>query len=269
MAGSEKNKEGGSIFDTNKDKNYPTRKTIYPAIDIREGRVVRLLQGSYDKEIIYKEDPLLTAKEFLEKGSRWLHIVDLDAAKTGRPENIDLIKRLTKNLSQLKIQLGGGIRSEDTIKAYLEAGIKRLVIGTKAIEDWQWFCRIAQKDEYTGKIALGLDARSGKLATRGWQVQTDISIREFIRKVSDLKLAAIIYTDIGRDGMLSGPDISGLKELSSSTDIPIIASGGISSIEDIKRLLRIPIEGIIIGRAIYEGKIDLAEAIAVAEQIAS
>ncbi len=242
--------------------------TIYPAIDIKDGKVVRLIQGDYTKKIEYSANPIEVAKTFLNAGATWLHIIDLDGAKTGKPKNLHIAEKITSTLP-INVQLGGGIRSEETIKNILNMGISRVILGTKAIEDWDWFHKIVHNPEYKRKIVLSLDAREGKISAKGWTEQTDILATEIANKVSNWPLAAIVYTDIARDGMLIGPNITQLQAMIEATNIPIIASGGISSIEDINKLIKLPIEGIIIGRAIYEGKINLKELFALVNQNSS
>ncbi|MFA5864064.1 MAG: 1-(5-phosphoribosyl)-5-[(5-phosphoribosylamino)methylideneamino]imidazole-4-carboxamide isomerase [Phycisphaerae bacterium] len=236
---------------------------IFPAIDIRDGKVVRLIQGDYDQQIDYSPQPEQVAENFLQAGAKWLHIVDLDGAKTGSVYNLSVLEKILK-VGQLKIQIGGGIRSQRIIKKLLDAGAERVIIGTRGIEDWEWFKEMVRDADFAGKIVLGLDARKGKLASHGWTEQTKIKAVDLAAKVSHWPLAAIVYTDIACDGMLSGPNFEEIELITKATDIPIIASGGVSSIEDVRRLSTLPVAGVIIGRAIYEGKINLEEAIKIA-----
>ncbi len=241
-----------------------SEKMIYPAIDIKDGKVVRLLQGDYNQQIDYAENPQVVAESFRQQGAKWIHIVDLDGAKSGLAYNFETIKQILQ-IEGLNIQVGGGIRNKSTIEKLIKAGAKRVIIGTRAIEDWQWFESLVHNPEFAGKIVLGLDAREGKLATSGWTEQTEISARDIAKKVSSWPIAAIVYTDIARDGMLIGPNYAQLEAIAEATAIPIIASGGISSLDDVKKLLALPIAGMIIGRAIYEGKVDLRRAIELAK----
>jgi len=233
---------------------------IFPAIDIREGKVVRLIQGDYDQQIDYAADPIETAKSYADAGANWLHIVDLDGAKNGTAYNTNVVSRLLK-ATNLQVQVGGGVRTQRTIKKLLDAGASRVIIGTKSLEDWDWFRCMVYDREFKEKIVLGMDARNGMLATRGWTQQTSVSAVKLAEKISDWPLAAIVYTDIACDGMLSGPNLEQVEVVANSTAIPVIASGGVASIEDVKNLCRLSLAGIIIGRALYEGRLDLAEAI--------
>lgn len=236
---------------------------IFPAIDIRDGKVVRLIQGDYNQQIDYAPDPCEVARQFLDAGTRWLHIVDLDGAKTGTVYNLAVLEKILK-LGEVKIQIGGGIRSRETIQRLLGAGAERVIIGTRGIEDWEWFEQTVREPEFRGRIVLGLDAREGRLASHGWTQQTDVLAADIARKVSAWPLAAIVYTDIARDGMLTGPNVGQVEQMTRATEVPIIASGGISSLEDIRRLIPLPIAGIIVGRALYEGKVHLVDALRIA-----
>jgi phosphoribosylformimino-5-aminoimidazole carboxamide ribotide isomerase len=231
---------------------------IIPAIDLIEGRCVRLIKGDYDRRIDYEADPVKQAKAFIRDGAQWLHIVDLDGAKVGRPVNTDAISAIAA-LRKLKIEVGGGIRDEASINQLLEMGVERVIIGTKAVSDFVWFSRMAQK--FAGKIALGLDARGWKVATYGWTQASPRNVLEFAAEADKLPLAAIIYTDIDKDGMMSGPNLERTKALAEAVNVPVIASGGITKVSDVEKLAKLPIEAAIIGRALYEGTITLADAI--------
>jgi phosphoribosylformimino-5-aminoimidazole carboxamide ribotide isomerase len=233
---------------------------IFPAIDIRGGKVVRLIQGDYDQQIDYPLEPKSVAESFLAAGTQWLHMVDLDGAKTGTVYNFSVLKEIL-SLGGLKVQIGGGIRSQRIIKQLLDAGAQRVIIGTRGIEDWEWFKSMVHDSDFANRIVLGLDARNGKLASHGWTQQTKIYAKDIAAKVSKWPLAAIVYTDIAKDGMLSGPNFEQVELLAKATQIPVIASGGVSSLDDVRNLLPLPVAGVIIGRALYEGKVDLAEAI--------
>ncbi|UCE99732.1 MAG: 1-(5-phosphoribosyl)-5-[(5-phosphoribosylamino)methylideneamino]imidazole-4-carboxamide isomerase [Planctomycetota bacterium] len=239
---------------------------IIPAIDLRDGKCVRLIQGQYHRQITYKNDPLEQAKQFIEAGAQWLHIVDLDGAKVGRPINTHTISEIAA-LGQLKLQVGGGLRDETAVKELLDMRVQRVIIGTKALSDFEWFCEIAEK--FKGKIALGLDARGANVATHGWIKDNPQQILEFANKAAKLPLAAIIYTDITKDGMMAGPNFERTKALGEAVQIPVIASGGISKIDDIKKLAELGVEAGIIGRALYEGTLNLADAINTAKQLSS
>lgn len=231
---------------------------IIPAIDLIKGRCVRLIQGEYHRQIIYRDDPLKQAEQFSSAGAQWLHIVDLEGAKVGRPVNTDSVQAIAA-LKRLKIELGGGIRDEDSIKQMLDIGVKRLIIGTKAVSDFQWFSKMA--DKFTGKIVLGLDARGSKVATHGWIQDSPQKLLEFAAEAAKLPLAAIIYTDIDRDGMMAGPNFERTKALVEAVETPVIASGGVREIADIEKLAGLGVEAVIIGRALYEGTLKLSDAI--------
>lgn len=231
---------------------------IIPAIDLRDGKCVRLIQGDYHRQITYHDDPIKQAKEFSSAGAQWLHIIDLDGAKVGKPVNTDTISAIAA-LGQLKIEVGGGLRDEASIKQLLDMDAERVIIGTKAVSDFEWFGEMAEK--FSGKIALGLDARGSKVATHAWTKENSQHLLEFATKAAKLPLAAIIYTDITRDGMMSGPNLERTKALAEAVQVPVIASGGVREIADIKKLAKLGIEAVIIGRALYEGTLKLSDAI--------
>jgi len=236
---------------------------ILPAIDLRAGKCVRLLQGDYARQIDYADAPVAVARQFEEAGARWLHLVDLDGAREGRPSNLPVIERILVTTS-LKVEVGGGLRDVETIESLLAAGVTRCIVGTKALEDWDWFHKLAHGPACWGRLCLGLDARLGRLAVRGWIQELSLTALEVAERVAEWPLAAIIYTDIGRDGMLLGANIEAMKEMAERSNIPVIASGGVTDIDDVRRLAVLPLLGIIIGRSIYEKTIDRAEAIQVA-----
>ncbi|MFZ0034490.1 MAG: 1-(5-phosphoribosyl)-5-[(5-phosphoribosylamino)methylideneamino]imidazole-4-carboxamide isomerase [Sedimentisphaerales bacterium] len=231
---------------------------IIPAIDLRDGKCVRLIQGDYSRQITYEDDPVKQAKEFRSAGAEWVHIVDLDGAKIGKPVNTDTISAIAA-LGQLKIEVGGGLREEASIKQLLDIGVERVIIGTKAVSDFEWFSKMAEK--FSGKIALGLDARGSNVATDGWTKDSSQSLLEFATKAAKLPIVAIIYTDITKDGMMAGPNLKRTKALAEAVRIPVIASGGVSKIGDIKKLAATSVEAAIIGRALYEGTLNLSDAI--------
>jgi phosphoribosylformimino-5-aminoimidazole carboxamide ribotide isomerase len=233
---------------------------ILPAIDLREGKCVRLLQGDYTKQINYSEDPVAVAQRFAAAGASWLHVVDLDGAREGALRNMTTIEKMLKE-THLKMEVGGGLRDTPVIEELLRAGVARCVVGTRALEDWEWFRGLVHRADTRGRIALGLDARQGQLAVKGWTEQTHQTALQVAERVADWPLAAIIYTDIGRDGMLLGPNVEAVKILADFSKIPVIASGGVTDIEDVRRLSALPLLGIVIGRAIYEGQLDLGEAV--------
>ncbi len=233
---------------------------ILPAIDLREGKCVRLLQGDYARQINYADDPVEVAHAFEVAGSSWVHVVDLDGARDGRLHNLETIQRIAEN-TKLKLEVGGGLREVETIESLLAAGVSRCVVGTKALQDWKWFASLMERETCQDRIALGLDARDGKLAVHGWTQEVNLTAIQVAERASDLPVAALIYTDIGRDGMLLGPNLEAVRDLASGTEIPVIASGGVTDIDDVRRLAALPLGGIIIGRAIYEKQIDLVQAI--------
>jgi phosphoribosylformimino-5-aminoimidazole carboxamide ribotide isomerase len=232
---------------------------ILPAIDLRDGKCVRLIQGEYHRQITYQDDPAKQAKSFVDAGAIWIHLVDLDGAKVGRPVNIESVKAITA-VKGAKYELGGGIRDEDDIKMVIDLGIDRVIIGTSAVNEFDWFAEMAEK--FPGKIALGLDARGSKVASHGWTKSSARLIHDFAQEASKLPISAIIYTDISKDGMLSGPNFERTKQLADDVKVPIIASGGVSTIEDIQKLAQMNLEGAIVGRALYEGSLKLEDAIA-------
>jgi phosphoribosylformimino-5-aminoimidazole carboxamide ribotide isomerase len=236
---------------------------IYPAIDLKQGNVVRLLQGKADKETIYFTDPAEPARQWKAAGAQWCHVVDLDGAFTGEPKNWNAIKKII-NVG-LKVQLGGGMRSESNIAKAIEAGVSRIVIGTSAVSDTSFISNAIES--YPDKIAVGIDAKNGKAAVRGWVEHTDICALGLAQKVFDLGVKTIIYTDISRDGMLSGPNFHAQEKILQKVPINIIASGGVSCEQDVKEFFVLArkyknLQGVIIGKALYEGKINLPTLIA-------
>lgn len=238
---------------------------ILPAIDLRGGKIVRLAQGDYDRQTVYGDDPLGVAKEFVSAGAEWIHVVDLDAARTGRRANGEAISAICGG-GGARVELGGGIRDEAAVAEALALGVSRVIIGSAALKDWQWFAELACRNDLAGKVALGLDARSGELAAHGWTAPSGLTVTEVAGRARELPLAAIIYTDIERDGMLTGPDLETTAELVELTGMPVIASGGIGELSDIIGCKEIGCAGVIVGRAYYEGRIDLAEACRIARR---
>jgi len=231
---------------------------VWPAIDLREGRCVRLIQGDFSRQIVFGDDPVAIARQWVELGADRLHIVDLDGARTGRPGNMETIRRIVEAVD-VPCQLGGGIRDEQIVRQYIDLGVARLVVGTMALRDQRWFCRLCRS--FPGRIVLGLDARDGYLATDGWEQTTGVKAIEMAGRLDDEPLAAIVYTDIATDGMLSGPNVEAMAEMQRAVRVPVIASGGIRSGDHVAQLAAVGMAGCIIGRALYEGTITLAEAI--------
>jgi len=233
---------------------------IIPSIDLREGRVVRLQQGDYSRQLNYEVDPIETAKQFAAAGAKWMHIVDLDGAKRGMPVQTALIGKIIQG-SGLSVQAGGGVRSSEDVHQLLAAGAQRVVVGTKALEDWEWFGELVHRPDLKGKIVLALDAKEGIVATRGWTASSGKSAVEIAKSVSDWPLGGILYTDVAKDGMMSGPNYEQTRRLAEAGKVAVIASGGVGNLEHIKKLKELPIWGVIVGRSLYEGTVDLREAI--------
>jgi len=232
---------------------------ILPAIDLRAGRCVRLEQGDYSRETVFDADPPAVARRFEAAGARWLHVVDLDGAREGAPRNLDAVARLVQAVG-LKVELGGGIREGRTVEEVLGLGVARVIVGTRAVREPEWLAETARA--HPGRLALGLDARGGNVAVEGWQTGTGWTVGEVLETVNDLPLAAIIYTDIARDGMMSGPNVEATAVLARQTAVPVIASGGVTRVEDVRRLRATGVvHGAIIGRALYEGTLTVEEAI--------
>jgi phosphoribosylformimino-5-aminoimidazole carboxamide ribotide isomerase len=238
--------------------------TILPSIDLRSGKVVRLKQGDYAQQLNYDVDPLQTAASFAKAGAKWMHVIDLDGAKEGRPVQVDLLAKLAKTAG-LQVQIGGGIRTEADIQRLFDAGAARAVIGTRAMQDWDWFGKLVHNPKFAGRITLALDAKDGIVATHGWTETSTQTAVDVAKQVTGWPLAAILYTDVAKDGMLTGPNFEQTQKLAEATDAPVIASGGVGSIEHVRMLTKLSVWGVIIGRSLYEGKVDLAEAILAAK----
>jgi len=237
---------------------------IVPAIDIRGGQCVRLRQGDYAQETVYGSDPAAMARHWVEQGATFLHIVDLDGAKQGYPVNHESIQKIVQSAG-VPCQLGGGLRTEGHIAQALAWGLNRVVIGTKAVNDPAWLEQICHR--FPGKIALGIDARDGRVAIEGWLEVSNRPAVELAQHCANWRLAAIIYTDIARDGMLAGPNLEALAEMAKAVTLPIIASGGITTLDDLRRLAQLNLAGCIIGRALYEGRLSLPEAINCVQEV--
>jgi len=239
---------------------------IIPAVDIKKGRCVRLFQGRMDSETVFSDDPAAMAKRWEEEGAELIHVVDLDGAVGKRPQNTDSIRKILEAVN-VPVQVGGGIRNEETIKMYLDFGIGRVIVGTEAIQNPQLVkdaCRA-----FPDQIVVGIDARKGMVAIEGWTKTTEIQAVDLAKQFEDCGVAAIIFTDIHRDGMQTGPNINETRRLAENVSIPVIASGGVSTIEDIINLLPLKeagVTGVITGRAIYNGTLNLNEAIQISKQ---
>jgi phosphoribosylformimino-5-aminoimidazole carboxamide ribotide isomerase len=232
---------------------------LYPAIDLKDGNCVRLLRGDMEAATVFGSDPAAQARAFQDAGAEWLHLVDLNGAFEGKPVNAAAVEAILDAID-IPAQLGGGIRDIATIEAWLSRGLRRVILGTVAVEDPDLVREAA--DAFPGRIAVGIDARNGKVATRGWATETTITATDLARRFEDAGVAAIIYTDIDRDGAMQGPNIPATEALARAVSIPVIASGGVSSMDDLRALARTRvIAGAISGRALYDGALDLSQAL--------
>ncbi len=241
---------------------------LIPAIDLKDGRCVRLRQGRMDDETVFSDDVLGMAERWVEAGARRLHLVDLNGAFAGEPVNGEAIHAIAAAYPELPIQVGGGIRDEATIEAYLAAGVSYCIIGTQAVKEPAFVARACRA--FPGHVIVGLDAKDGQVAIQGWAELTEYRVEELARRFQDDGVAAIVYTDIGRDGMLSGPNVEATRALAERISVPVVASGGITGLEDVRALAEIAASGIlgaITGRAIYEGTLDFAAGQALADRI--
>jgi len=234
---------------------------ILPAIDLRGGKVVRLAQGDYARQTTYHDDPAEVARVFLAAGAAWIHVVDLDAARTGTVANAPAVREIVRAAGgAARVELGGGAHDTAAVERMLESGVARVVVGSAAMKDWAWFESLAARADLAGRLALGLDARGGRLAAQGWTEQLETTAAELAGRTRGWALGAIVYTDIARDGMLAGVNVEATAEIVRATDVGVIASGGVTSLADVRACKSAGCSGAIIGRAWYEGKIDLAEA---------
>ncbi len=243
---------------------------LIPAIDLKDGKCVRLRQGNMDDETVFSDDPLAMAARWVEAGARRLHIVDLNGAVSGKPANASVIRDIAEAYPEIPIQVGGGIRDEDTVENYLEAGVQFVIIGTKAVTAPHFINDLCL--EFPGHIIVGLDAKGGKLAIDGWSKLSNHDVVDMAQHFERDGVAAIVYTDIGRDGMMSGVNVEATVALAREITIPVIASGGITNLDDIRGLCAVADEGImgaITGRAIYEGSLDFAAGQKLADELSS
>jgi phosphoribosylformimino-5-aminoimidazole carboxamide ribotide isomerase len=236
---------------------------VVPSIDLREGKVVRLQQGDYQRQLNYDLDPVRVAQSFQADGAQWMHIVDLDGAKAGRPVQTDLIARIVAE-TNLKVQVGGGIRDRLHVDELLARRVRRVVIGTRALEDWDWFEKLVASATLDSKLVLALDAKDGIVATRGWTQSSGQRAVDVARRVQGWPLAGILYTDVAKDGMLAGPNLEHTRAIAQATDVPVLASGGVGNLDHVRSLLTLPIWGVIVGRSLHEGKLNLKQAVALA-----
>ena len=234
---------------------------VIPAIDLLEGRCVRLYQGDYQRSQVFSDNPVEVARQWVEMGATRLHVVDLDGAKQGQPVNLPAIEAIVRAVS-VPVQVGGGLRDRARISGLLNLGVERAIVGTIAVEQPQLVNQLCR--EFPGQIAVGIDARNGKVATRGWLETSEVAATELAQQMAQQGAAAIIYTDIHRDGTLTGPNLEALRELATQVEIPVIASGGVSSLTDLLSLLALEplgVTGVIVGRALYTGDVILSEAL--------
>ncbi len=236
---------------------------VFPAIDLKDGRCVRLRQGDLTQETVYSDDPAAMARQWESGGAGWLHVVDLNGAVDGLPRNAEQIQAIVRAVS-IPVQVGGGIRTLETVRHYLGMGVQRVVLGTAALRDRSLLEKATR--DIPGQVLVGIDARQGKVAIRGWTDVSETSATALLGTLADFALAGVIYTDIARDGMLGGPNLAALREVAAVSALPIIASGGVTSVEDIAALRQLGprIAGVIIGKALYDGKLDLRAALAAA-----
>lgn len=231
---------------------------IWPAIDLRGGKCVRLRQGDYQQETVYGDDPVAVAHGFAGDGAKHLHLVDLDGAREGLPVNLPVVQDILATVD-MEIELGGGIRDEQSIAELLEFGVHRLVVGTSALKQPDWFREVCR--QYPRRLVLGIDARGGRVATDGWLETSEIRAVELAEQFAAEPLAAIVYTDIATDGMMAGPNVAAMAEMQAAVKLPVVASGGVTTVDDVRKLAAAGMAGCIIGRALYERTITLTEAI--------
>ena len=232
---------------------------IIPAIDLKDGRCVRLFQGDFNQETVFSDDPLAMAQSWQDQGSQRLHVVDLDGAIRGKPVHLEIISSIVKTLD-IPVQVGGGIRDLSSAEAWIEIGVARVVIGTAAVRDPDMVQEVCRKLG-SEKIVVSVDAKDGLVALQGWQESSSVTVLDLASQMAKLGVVRLLYTDIARDGALTGPDLVTNARLTSETDLAIQASGGVSSLEDLRRLLRTGVEGVIIGRALYTGEVSLPNAL--------
>lgn len=239
---------------------------LYPAIDVRDGRCVRLYQGDYDRETVYGDDPVAQARAFAADGAPWIHVVDLDAARTGDPRNRSVVAAVAAAVD-VPVQAGGGVRDDGAADALLTGGVRRVVVGTAALDDPDWVRRLAAR--YPGRVAIALDARGRDVAVRGWVEGSGHDLVEVARRFDDAGVAALVVTEIGRDGTLAGPALDQLADVLAATRLDVVASGGVGTLDDLRALAGLDVggrrlSGAIVGRALYEGAFALADALKVA-----
>ncbi len=238
---------------------------IWPAIDLRDGRCVRLVQGDYGRETVFGDNPAEMARRWADEGATHLHLVDLDGARDGKLSNLESVRAIRQAVD-ITVQLGGGIRDRQSVAQLLDLGLNRVILGTKALKDPEWFRELCR--EFPDQIVLGIDARDGLVATEGWLETSDRSAVDVARENSSEPIAGIIYTDIATDGMLAGPNLAAMREMQNAVEVPVIASGGVTTLDDVKQLAEVGMAGCIIGRALYDNKMTLPAALSVADEVA-
>jgi phosphoribosylformimino-5-aminoimidazole carboxamide ribotide isomerase len=238
---------------------------VIPAIDLRAGRCVRLHQGDFERETVFSDDPVAMALQWQAQGGTRLHVVDLDGAASGEPTHLGVISDIVSAL-EVPVQVGGGIRSVATATAWLEAGVERVVIGTAAVRDPDMVAEVC-RDHGSERVVVSVDARDGMVALQGWTEASQVSVLDLAHRMADLGIVRLLYTDIARDGMLTGPDLATNAKLVEETGMAILASGGVSSVGDVRQLVATGVEGVIVGRALYTGAVILPEAVAAATEV--
>ena len=237
---------------------------LFPSIDLRGGEVVRLYQGDYAKQTTYKVTAPEQAQTYADAGASWVHLVDLDGARSGRVEHLEQIREVA-SIPGIRLEVGGGVRDEAAIDALLSVGVDRVILGTAALTRWSWFEGLMSNPGYRDKLVLGLDAKAGRPAVAGWEETTSRTALEVAAEVSDWPLAAVVYTDVATDGTFAGPNLDATAELAAATRVPVVSSGGVGSLDDLRALARLDLQGAIVGRALYEDRFTAAEAVAAYE----
>jgi len=236
---------------------------VIPAVDIRGGRCVRLFQGRADKETVYSDQPVEAARRWAEGGAELLHVVDLDGAFEGRPANFDVIGAIAREVP-VPVEVGGGIRSDEAVRRYLDAGVERVVLGSRALREPEWLRAVCRR--FPGRIAAGVDAREGRVAVEGWTETSSVDALAFARKLDGMGLRAIVFTDVAADGAMRGPNLAALRRLLEAVATPVVDSGGIASLDDVRAVDALGVEGMIIGKALFDGAFTLEAAIAAAAE---